>query len=1053
MKAILICVFCFLASFSQAQFAGRVEFSSSDGVRQPHNLNFIASDGRLWVSSRGGGINMYDGKSWQNFSEEDGLGFSWGVPMFEDREGGIWIWHRYGYGYTRFINDEFIHYIPRKVQTFQDSLRKNQRDFPFNPDKTRLQIKFDTKEIIAIVQDSLDHFYTHVFDYSSDTFNTEGSVLINKKHYSQYKGYRLRHHLDYNNKLNLLLDNGIQTVLIDGNDKVQTFPFVDLDQNSWILKNESGQPYYITKTVSKNGKVKIAVFDNGRWKNLLAPKIKRYGPNPKPIILEYSDIEVNKDVNGKSTLMVLWNILDESGEDGLKLLCEYDDQSLEPLDYVVFAEKNKVKGIVKDLAGGYWYSNQTSIIKLYPEQFFIPSGFGKMPFEAWSVAQEGNGRVWIGSYDSGIFYFDGFYTHRGPAFLSMYDQIYDGSWVDDAGDVYFTVNHTVKNQVEGILKFNSEGLEENICPGVLGFFLAEDNQGQLIYGTHKEGLWIRDKSNNWTKIGRDKGLKLDNVLTAIQDNNGWYWMGRGSQGLAIYNPNKDVVNNWLKEEIQGFPCVQSMDMDSKGNIWLGTNQGLMYFKSDSQFPAKDSMPSKLIHVASEYTGNSMVQVCKVIDEKWLLIGNVIGYFLLDLEGWYKDSENFYIGCFNKENGHLGESISQNGVWVDNEEHVWLMCSRGAVRIDVNNLVHDTVLYKVEFKNITSSKNSYNDFDDKLEFAPGENSIDINFEAKYSALLYDNIRYRYKLNDSPWSSLKEDSHISFSNLDAGEYNLQVLVEKNGLKSEPTVVEFAIGRHFTQNPLFWISIIFLMSTFGILFTRQRVSLEKSKADLSKVTQEKERLHVHTIVNQLNPHFIGNALSWLSIRLDNYNDSAGVTAIKKLSENIRTVFINSRENKSFHSLSSELQLTENYLFLQKCRFRKKLEYELPSEEDIKLIDNVNVPLLSIQIHVENAVEHGILNKRGGGKVVVRCKKQDEYLIIEVMDDGIGRVKAKEIGSKGTQNGIKMQRELRDIYNKQNLNSIKQEYFDTIFTDENGESFGTKVVIEIPIQFNFQI
>jgi sensor histidine kinase YesM len=215
----------------------------------------------------------------------------------------------------------------------------------------------------------------------------------------------------------------------------------------------------------------------------------------------------------------------------------------------------------------------------------------------------------------------------------------------------------------------------------------------------------------------------------------------------------------------------------------------------------------------------------------------------------------------------------------------------------------------------------------------------------------------------------------------------------------------------------------------------------------------IQVQAIVNQLNPHFINNALQWLQVRLDRNNDKEGIGVVGKLSENISTVFRNSRNQKAYHALPNELKLAENYLFIQKQRFKDMLDYEMPDEDILQSLEDVNIPLLMIQIHVENAVEHGIRNQAKGGSVKVNCNDEKDYIIIHIEDDGVGREAAKKIGSKGTQNGTKMLQELEIIYNKQNNFEIKQFYEDEIFETTGGVKYGTRVILQIPKQYNYEI
>ena len=205
-------------------------------------------------------------------------------------------------------------------------------------------------------------------------------------------------------------------------------------------------------------------------------------------------------------------------------------------------------------------------------------------------------------------------------------------------------------------------------------------------------------------------------------------------------------------------------------------------------------------------------------------------------------------------------------------------------------------------------------------------------------------------------------------------------------------------------------------------------------------------------MNPHFINNALQWVQNRV--FHDKEAVTVVGKLAENIKIVFKNTREKKSFHSLKNEVNLVQNYLLIQKFRFGDRLEYSLPHSEIINSWgDRLMLPLMIIQIHCENAIEHGINNTEEGGQVSIHLRDEENHIIINIEDNGIGRIKAQEIGSSGTQQGTKMLKELIEIYNLNNTYKLSQKYEDGIFSTSSGEKYGTRVILQIPKKYNYDL
>ena len=193
---------------------------------------------------------------------------------------------------------------------------------------------------------------------------------------------------------------------------------------------------------------------------------------------------------------------------------------------------------------------------------------------------------------------------------------------------------------------------------------------------------------------------------------------------------------------------------------------------------------------------------------------------------------------------------------------------------------------------------------------------------------------------------------------------------------------------------------------------------------------------------------------IQLKNRDNADAVDMIDRLSQNIQIVFRNTRNKKAYHTLADELNLVQNYLHIQKYRSGKLLDFELPDEKIIAQYKNVFIPLMSLQIHCENAIEHGIRNKKQGGKVTIRIETdRRDYVHLIIEDDGIGREKARIISSKGNQQGVKMLVEMAEITNRINANKIIYRYEDGIFTDAEGLPFGTRVHLYFPTTYTYEL
>jgi len=152
--------------------------------------------------------------------------------------------------------------------------------------------------------------------------------------------------------------------------------------------------------------------------------------------------------------------------------------------------------------------------------------------------------------------------------------------------------------------------------------------------------------------------------------------------------------------------------------------------------------------------------------------------------------------------------------------------------------------------------------------------------------------------------------------------------------------------------------------------------------------------------------------------------------------------------------MKLVENYIIIQHLRFGDTFKYIIPPKSILDKYLDLEIIVMQLQIHVENAIEHGIRNRESATYVKIDINETEFAYEIVVEDDGIGRVEAKKIKSRGFQTGVKMLNELHNVYNSYDFNKhkISSKYQDEIFL-ENGIKYGTRVIISIPKDFVYKI
>ena len=148
-----------------------------------------------------------------------------------------------------------------------------------------------------------------------------------------------------------------------------------------------------------------------------------------------------------------------------------------------------------------------------------------------------------------------------------------------------------------------------------------------------------------------------------------------------------------------------------------------------------------------------------------------------------------------------------------------------------------------------------------------------------------------------------------------------------------------------------------------------------------EEKQRLELYMLQSQINPHFMFNILSMLSMK-------AGLQGNKEL-QKLLSAFSRLIQGKIFRNgeieipLFQEMELIEFYLLLQGERFAGKITYDILCSEEVK---NARIPRLSVEPLVENAVSHGLEPKPGSGHIRVEAKEENGKLRIQIKDDGVG-------------------------------------------------------------------
>ena len=310
-------------------------------------------------------------------------------------------------------------------------------------------------------------------------------------------------------------------------------------------------------------------------------------------------------------------------------------------------------------------------------------------------------------------------------------------------------------------------------------------------------------------------------------------------------------------------------------------------------------------------------------------------------------------------------------------------------------------------------------------------------------------YLKKYNESKDSILSREKYITLLETETRYQNLKKDMELSLLQKEKDVFREKAKKNRILNITTGIisALLLVLLLLGYFYFKQKEKALHSKAEQDKIQLKLEydkklvELRLITLQNKLNPHFIFNTLNSIGSVILKADKEKAYDLFTKFTALIRHTIENS-ENIST-KLKDELDQIEKYLYLQKFRFKNKFEYHIEIDENVDL--NTPVPHMFTEIFVENAIKHGLKPKKDKGKLNIEVSQNDNIITIIITDNGVGRKKAAKNPGFGTGRGIKIAREMFDLYEKLHKNKAEFEIVDLY--DENGNPLGTRVIEKIII------
>lgn len=748
-----------------------------------------------------------------------------------------------------------------------------------------------------------------------------------------------------------------------------------------------------------------------------------------------------------------------------------------------------IDAIVEDSVGQIWFANKegigvynalTKTCNLQP----IQSGEDEMRNEVTTLFCDKTGIIWIGTYVLGVYKLNP-YSQQIPTYHPQLvapknirsaiikafctEKESNNIWIAGrTGTIYLW--HLPENRFEFITQIPIDAFCFSICKISPTELLIGGNQypGNALF------IW-NTQTHKLSQVTSSKDIIIRHVTDIKMDKYGDIWLSTVN-GLICWKRKTNewgVFSDWAKQNPNKIALQLAPNIENENLWWASTGKGV--YQLDIR-----THKIQLFNICAEIDNDEILNVCHVsADEMWILL---------------RSRDVWRYSFRTKKAEHLQKEMGC-GIVADNVGNVWISHNRGisAYELKAQKWTHydksdglqgyeyndnaallthqGAVLFGggYGFNAISPSllrKNSriphisltgFSVYDSKrLDFfqIQSENEITLSYKENFFRIdfvLTDYVspsknRYEYQLVgiDKDWKKCEEHQRTApYTSVPPGTYTFRVRATNNeGVWSKNIAsITIKVLPPFWETWTFRITVLLVIG--GLIYYLWKKEMTKQAMQQQIIALENKALRA-----QMNPHFIFNALNSIQDFIIDNNAKEASKYLNKFAKLIRLMLDNSEH--SFVSLQKELDLLTYYIELERLRFNHNFEYIFEKSVEIDTY-NISIPTMMIQPHVENAIWHGLQHKKEGGTLHLRIYLLDEeQLVCEVEDDGIGREAAKAIRQNRHKDheskGLSITENRLKLFQQSHNQSIGMKTIDKY--DENGKATGTKIIITLPFK-----
>jgi ligand-binding sensor domain-containing protein len=590
----------------------------------------------------------------------------------------------------------------------------------------------------------------------------------------------------------------------------------------------------------------------------------------------------------------------------------------------------------------------------------------------------------------------------------------------------------------------------------------DDGGGDSLWIGIENGLDLMNKHNgsftHFKYNPKDTGsLGRAPILSVIIDKSGNLWLGTLA-GLDCFNLKKGELSHFLKGIL-----VLTLFQDSYGTIWAGGEGGLYKTSNSAKRFIKFADPTTDAE-ASNGIGTTSIYSIWEDNQKNIWVSTSNGIYKIDP----LSSQSTFFGT-DYGVGNFSDLNYGNG-WKGPQDEIYLGDENGYYILSPNQLRSNPTPpwvifldFRIDGKSVVPGEGplaSPLDSAKKITLKHNQNSFSFDLVCiHYSNPNHNRSFYKLENYDRDWRNAGAPGTAYYYNVPPGNYVFKIkTASADGVWAERSI-EVTIMPPWWST--WWAYFMYAVLIAAVIWTivyyhsrSLRRELEQRKkeqqfAEMKQKTAELERqateVEMQALRAQMNPHFIFNSLNSIDLFILQNDKAKASKYLTKFSRLIRMI-LNSSANATV-SLAEDLEALQLYLELENLRLENKFSYKIECDPNIDT-DYIQVPPMLMQPFAENAIWHGLVNKKDEGHLCINISQEDSVLICTITDDGIGRKKAAELEDKsGKHKSMGMKITEGRIAMMQEINGENESVKIRDLVDAEGNAAGTEVVLKIPV------